>query len=581
MHVIFFCSHLKHDFETFCFLSEPPRVGPRVETGEKYHFFLSCVTFRNRCLWMSLCCWFGGLHGTFVTRSARPNIVLLMADDLGLGDLSCYGNNTLSTPNIDRLASEGVRLTQHLAAASACSPSRAAFLTGRYPVRSGMASAGDRNRALPWLGASAGLPSNETTFAELLQRCGYRTGLVGQWHLGLSCVSRDDHCHHPRNHGFDHFYGLPFGLLSDCQASGTPELHRGLRVRLWVSTAALGLVPVLLLVPRLARWLAVPWKVIVGSALLAALFFAGWYSSYGFVRRWNCILMRDHEIVQQPLREERVASLMLLPPLLWVVKYKRGPFLLLLSFLHVHTPLTTRDKFVGRSKHGRYGDNVEEMDWMVGGEGMGGWEGGIRVPGIFRWPNVLEAGRVIDEPTSLMDIYPTLSHVAGGVLPQDRAIDGRNLMPLLEGRARHSDHDFLFHYCGVYLHAVRWHQRDCATVWKLHYVTPKFSPEGAGACYDSGLCSCSGDVTHHDPPLLFDVSRDPSESRPLDPDHEALFHPVVKKIEAALREHRGTLAPAPPQLSLWHTVWKPWLQPCCGTFPFCGCDKEGDVPPRA
>ncbi|XP_039732950.1 arylsulfatase H-like isoform X1 [Pteropus medius] len=320
----------------------------------------------NRCLWMSLCCWFGGLHGTFVTRSARPNIVLLMADDLGLGDLSCYGNNTLSTPNIDRLASEGVRLTQHLAAASACTPSRAAFLTGRYPVRSGMASAGDRNRALPWLGASAGLPSNETTFAELLQRCGYRTGLVGKWHLGLSCVSRDDHCHHPRNHGFDHFYGLPFGLLSDCQASGTPELHRGLRVRLWVSTAALGLVPVLLLVPKLARWLAVPWKVIVGSALLAFLFFAGWYSSYGFVRRWNCILMRDHEIVQQPLREERVASLLLKEAVDFIDRYKRGPFLLLLSFLHVHTPLTTRDKFVGRSKHGRYGDNVEEMDWMVG-----------------------------------------------------------------------------------------------------------------------------------------------------------------------------------------------------------------------
>nr|XP_054107404.1 arylsulfatase H [Callithrix jacchus] len=282
--------------------------------------------------------------------------------------LSSLSNGTVlqGTRNIDCLASEGVMLMQHLAAVSMCTPSQAAFLTGRYPIRSGMVSPCNLNRALTWLGGSGGLPTNETTFAELLQHRGYCMGLIGKWHLGLSCASRNDHCYHPLNHGFHYFYGMPFGLLSDCQASGKPELHRWLRIKLWISTALTGLVPLLLLILKLARWFSVPWKVIFFSALLAFLFFTSWYSSYGFVRRWNCILMRNHEIIQQPMKEEKVASLLLKEALAFIERYKREPFLLFFSFLHVHTPLISKEKFVGHSKYGRYGDNVEEMDWMVG-----------------------------------------------------------------------------------------------------------------------------------------------------------------------------------------------------------------------
>ncbi|XP_013361009.1 PREDICTED: arylsulfatase H isoform X2 [Chinchilla lanigera] len=485
-----------------------------------------------------------------------------------------------------------------------------------------MASSSNLNRDFPWLAGSGGLPTNETTFAEMLQHRGYRTGLIGKWHLGLSCASRDDHCFHPLNHGFHYFYGMPLGLLGDCQGARTPELHRWLRIKLCISTAALGLVPLLLLAPKLSGWFPVPWSVIVLFAVLALLFFLGWFSSYGFVQRWNCVLMRNHEIVQQPMRAEKVSALLLREALGFIERYKRGPFLLFFSFLHVRVPLITRDKFVGHSKYGLYGDNVEEMDWMVGkilqaleqecltnntlvyftsdnggrlevqdgaaqlggwngvhkgGRGTGGWEGGIRVPGILRWPGVLEAGKVVHEPTSLMDVFPTLSYLGGGTLPQDRVIDGRNLMPLLEGRTTRSHHEFLFHYCGVHLHAVRWHQKDCATVWKGHFVTPKFSPEGAGACYGSGLCSCSGDVIHHDPPLLFDISTDPAEAQELNPDNEPVFDLVIKKIEAAVREHRKTLTAVPQQLSAFKVLWKPWMQPCCGTFPFCGCDREDDM----
>ncbi|XP_037994579.1 arylsulfatase D-like isoform X4 [Motacilla alba alba] len=404
-------------------------------------------------IWIILCLF----SRTCISSPSKPNFVLILADDLGIGDVGCYGNDTIRTPNIDGLAKDGVRLTQHIAAAAVCTPSRAAFLTGRYPIRSGMASSTQR-QVLFWNGGSGGLPPNETTFARILYQQGYSTALV--------------------------------------------------------------------------------------------------------------------------------------------------------------------EKFQGRSRHGLYGDNVEEMDWMVGrlldvidkedlknttfiyfasdnggflearrgnsqlggwngiykgGKGMGGWEGGIRVPGIVRWPGVLPAGTVIDEPTSLMDIYPTVIQLAGGAVPQDRVVDGHTLLPLLQGTEQHSRHEFLFHYCGVFLHAVRWHQKDSGTVWKAHYATPVFQPEASGACFRRGICPCFGDgVTHHDPPLLFNLSQDPSEANPLSADTEPLFDAVVRRIRRAVAEHCKTLTPVPQQLSPYNNIWKPWLQPCCGTFPFCGCHEENN-----
>ncbi|XP_017926471.3 arylsulfatase D [Manacus vitellinus] len=551
----------------------------------------------------------------------RPNIVLLMADDLGIGDVGCYGNDTIRTPNIDRLAKEGVKLTQHIAAAPLCTPSRAAFLTGRYPLRSGM-DATNNYRVIFWNAGSGGLPPNETTFAKILQKQGYSTGLIGKWHQGVNCESRNDHCHHPLNHGFDYFYGMPFTLISDCQPTETPEMDRAFRRKLWLSTQMIGLIVLTAALGRLTGLIPVHWKTLTCLAGFSLLFFVSWFSSYGFVRYWNCIMMRNHEVTEQPMVTDRTTSLILRESISFIERNKHKPFLLFLSFLHSHTPLLTTEKFLQRSRHGLYGDNVEEMDWIVGqvldaidkeglkdttlvyfasdhggwlerqedkrqlggwngiykgGKAMGGWEGGIRVPGIFRWPGVLPPGTVIDEPTSLMDIYPTVVHLAGGAVPQDRIIDGRDLMPLLRGMVAHSEHEFLFHYCGIHLHAVRWHQKDSGAIWKAHYVTPIFSPPGAGACYDRGFCPCFGEgVTHHDPPLLFDLSRDPSEAKPLSADTEPLFDTVIRKIGRAIEEHRRTLTPVPEQLSVYNVVWKPWLQPCCGTFPFCWCDKESD-----
>uniref|UniRef100_A0A8C5Y2Q9 Arylsulfatase D n=1 Tax=Microcebus murinus TaxID=30608 RepID=A0A8C5Y2Q9_MICMU len=211
---------------------------------------------------------------------------------------------------------------------------------------------------------------------------------------------------------------------------------------------------------------------------------------------------------------------------------------------------------------------------------MGGWEGGIRVPGIVRWPGALPAGRVVAEPTSLMDVFPTVVQLGGGQVPQDRVIDGRSLVPLLQGADVHSAHEFLFHYCGKYLHAARWHQRASRRVWKVHYTTPRFQPAGAGACYGRGICPCSGEgVTQHSPPLLFDLSADPSEARPLRPDSEPLYHAVLARVGEAVARHGETLSPVPEQFSVSSIMWKPWLQPCCGLFPFCSCQEDQDGAP--
>ncbi|XP_048348293.1 arylsulfatase D-like isoform X2 [Sphaerodactylus townsendi] len=548
-------------------------------------------------IWLSFCILLNAC-GIKAALDFKPNIVLMLADDLGIGDLGCYGNNTIRTPNIDRLAKEGVKLTQHIAAASLCTPSRAAFLTGRYPIRSGMASS-NSYRALQWNAGSGGLPNNETTFARLLQQQGYTTGLIGKWHQGVNCDYGNDYCHHPLNHGFDYFYGMPFTLLNNCQDNKPPELDAAFQAKLWFYTQLIGLAVFSVLTGKITGLISVPWKVILCFSLFGFLFFASWYSSYGFVKHWNCIMMRNFSITEQPMKLERTTSIMLQEAL---------------SFIQ---------QFLGKSKHGLYGDNVEEMDWVVGqildaidkqglknstftyfasdhgghleaqdgtiqlggwngiykgGKGMGGWEGGVRVPGILRWPGMLPANSVVDEPTSLMDIYPTVAYLAGGALPQDRIIDGRDLLPLLQHSVRHSDHEFMFHYCGSYLHAVRWHQKDSGALWKAHYVTPIFSSETSGACYGRGICPCFGEgVTHHDPPLLFDLSQDPSEAMPLSPDTAPLFHAVLKRIDEAVEEHQKTLTPVPQQLSIHNVMWKPWLQPCCGTFPFCWCDKEDGI----
>ncbi|KAG9349353.1 hypothetical protein JZ751_027796 [Albula glossodonta] len=560
---------------------------------------------------------FGG-KAAVTGNDSRPNFILIMVDDLGIGDIGCYGNNTIRTPNIDKLAQDGVKLTQHIAAAPLCTPSRAAFMTGRYAVRSGLGSTG-RVQVLLFLGGSGGLPPNEITFAKLLQRQGYSTGIVGKWHLGVNCESRNDHCHHPNQHGFDYFYGLPFTNFNDCKLGEGKDVLVDLQRALWDFSVLAGLAIATLFGLRVCGLLEVSLKAIALLAVIGLLGLVVWFVPFELLQTWNCILMRNHEVIEQPMNLDTLTQRLMGEAERFVERHQYKPFLLFLSLAHVHTPLFISEGFAGKSKHGWYGDNVEEVDWIVGrmvdvvqrlglaentlmyftsdhgghiedadargqkggwngiyrgGKAMGGWEGGIRVPGVFRWTGRLPAGMVIDEPTSLMDLYPTLVTLAGGRLPQDRVIDGHDLMPLMERKVHRSKHEFMFHYCGVYLNAVRWHPPDSDAVFKTHFFTPNFSPEGAGGCYDIKICMChEGFVTHHNPPLLFDLARDPSETTPLSPDTEPRYAEVLLRVEEAIKTHRSTLMPVPDQLSWRNILWKPWLQPCCGTFPFCSCSE--------
>ncbi|XP_066455990.1 arylsulfatase D-like isoform X4 [Eleutherodactylus coqui] len=456
--------------------------------------------------------------------NSKPNFVLMLADDLGIGDIGCYGNTTIRTPNIDKLANDGVKLTQHIAAARLCTPSRAAFMTGRYALRSGMDSCGGAP-VIDWLASPGGLPPNETTFASILQKQGYTTGIIGKWHLGMNCESLNDHCHHPLNHGFDYFYGMPLTLLNECQPGGLLQIEVPFRAQLTLLTQIMAFAVMTLVIARYSNMVAINWKIIFYSALVVILFFITWYIKYGFIQYWSCIIMRNHEIIEQPMNLERTASQMLREVQHFIDRSKDTPFLLIVSFLHVHTPLITTKAFTGKSKHGLYGDNVEEMDFMVG--------------------SVVNAIDNAGLKNSTM-IYFTSDH--GGHLEAKYGT-------LQTGG-----------WNGIYRGGA---------IWKAHYVTPVFSPDGAVGCYDIIVCACEGDhVHHHDPPLLFELLADPSESKPLDSHVDPQYKSVLSRIKTAVTEHQKTISVVPQQLSYFNSLWRPWLQPCCGTFPFCWCDKE-------
>ncbi|KAM8722077.1 steryl-sulfatase isoform 1-T6 [Acanthopagrus schlegelii] len=540
-------------------------------------------------------------------ESSKPNFVLMMVDDLGIGDLGCYGNTTLRTPSIDRLAQEGVKLTHHIAAASLCTPSRAAFLTGRYPIRSGVAG---RNRPGVFLfnAASGGLPSQEVTFAKIAKQQGYETALIGKWHLGLNCERSDDHCHHPSSHGFDYFFGIPLTNLRDCQPGhGTVfRIHKYLPYR----TFGVVLVTAALLHRSGIITIRRGWVVsLLSLAVVVAGLIAGFVQ---IVPYFNCVLMRDHMVVEQPYASENLTQRMTHEAVDFIERNSARPFLLFFSFLQVHTAMFASAAFRGTSGHGIYGDAVHEVDWSVGqiletldrlqlsentlvyltsdqgahleeisasGEvhrGWNGifkagkstnWEGGIRVPGILRWPGNIPGGRKVDEPTSNMDLFPTVVHLSGASVPEDREIDGRDLMDLLQGKVQRSSHEFLFHYCNSYLNAVRWHPQNSSSVWKAFYFTPDFYPENETACFHTHVCFCTPDyVTFHHPPLLFDLSRDPSETTPLTPDTEPDFNAILAVMEEAAETHQRSVKPVESQLSAWNVMWKPWLQPCRSTL---------------
>ncbi|MFO1065031.1 MAG: sulfatase [Pirellulales bacterium] len=431
----------------------------------------------------------------------RPNVIVLFADDLGYGDLGCYGSPTIRTPNLDRMAREGMRFTDFYSAAEVCTPSRAALLTGRLPIRNGMCG----KRRVLFGDSKGGLPDKETTIAEVLKGRGYATMHIGKWHLGIHPGSQ------PLDQGFEHSYGLPYSNDMDAR----PNLPKGSS----------------------------------GSADPPA-------------DGWNVALMRDGEVIERPAVQSTLTKRYTEEAQRFIREHKQQPYFLYLAHTFPHVPLFASDDFKGKSRAGIFGDAVEELDWSVGQildtvrkegaaentlvfftsdngpwlimgdqggsagllrEGKGStWEGGMRVPGIAWMPGRIQPQDNHDLVCS-MDLFPTIASMAGASVTDSSKLDGRDISSALVSGKPLGDRPY-FYYRGDQLYACRIGQ------WKAHFRT------------QAGYGQAKPD--EYAQPLLFDLGRDPSEKR----DVSAAHPDVIAKIQSAVEEHRKSIEPVASQL---------------------------------
>jgi len=544
---------------------------------------------------------------------SSPNFILMVADDLGMGDVGFLGNDTIRTPNIDSIAERGALLTQHLAAASVCTPSRTALMTGRYPIRAGMVPT-HIIRVNIFTSSVSGLPNNETTVADMLKQKDYSTGYIGKWHLGLSCETYTDFCSHPLKLGFDYFYGLPLTNLKDFGDDGDSVVYTRVPY-LDEIVVAIVIGAAFLLVFLVQRELLGKGPAILILTILVILAAITLFICKN-MKLLNSLLMRNYEVVEQPMDlYDNLTQKLVTEGVEFMESQVAAakPFFLVISWLQVHTALYTSKEFEGVSKHGKYGDNVEEMDWSVGevlkaverlgitdntfvyftsdngahideygidgerhggyngiykgGKTMGGMEGGVRVPTAVMWPGVIPAGLKVDQPTSNMDILPTLAYLSGANVPE-RPLDGYNMMPLLTNATDHTSHKVIMHYCGADIHAARYSPQDSLDVWKVMFVTPDFIP-GTSSC--GYICDCNS-VIHHDPPLLYNIAIDPSEENPLDSTAPE-YQEIMQTVFDAVGEHVASIEPVENQFDLMKMLPRPWLQPCCNP-PSCHCEDD-------
>jgi len=380
---------------------------------------------------------------------APPNVVVVFTDDQGFGDVGCFGSPYIDTPNLDRMADEGARLTSFCVGAPICTPSRAALLTGSYPNRVGLGS------GVLFPDDDEGLAPDERTVADALSAAGYATACVGKWHLG------DHERFLPTNHGFDSYLGVPYSndmgaahsegqyrelpLLRDTETVAAPVEQATLTRR--YTEEALSFVethrdePFFLYLPH-----TMPHVPLHASEAFDGESYAGDYGDVIEEIDWSVGRLLD-----------RLDELGLSEDTLVVFTSDNGPWL---------------EKGVDGGDAGPLRGGKFET-----------WEGGVRVPAIARWPGEIPAGTVCRELVTAMDLFPTAAALADATLPAERPIDGENVLPLLrDPEGADSPHDYYaYHDAGGNLQAIR-----NAVGWKLHRDREElyYLPEDVGETVD-------------------------------------------------------------------------------------------------
>lgn len=446
------------------------------------------------------------------TNTKPTNFIIIFADDLGYGDLSSFGHPTIKTPHLDRMAAEGQKWTNFYAGASVCTPSRAALLTGRLPIRSGMSS--NKHRVL-FPDSQHGLPSKELTLAEQLKKANYTTACIGKWHLG----HKKEYL--PLQHGFDYYFGIPYSNDMDVPQTVLKE-KEGL------------------------------WNVMSDP-------------KNNLIENFQVPLIENNTEIERPANQNNITQRYADQTVQFIKSNKDKPFFIYLAHNLPHVPLFASKEALGKSSRGLYGDVIQEIDKGVGEilqalkeEGLdqntlvvftsdngpwtafneqGGsagllkagkgttWEGGMREPTLFWSPGKI-APSIVDRMGSTMDLFHTFSKMAGVPLPDDRILDSYDLSPLLFENQK-GERDQLFYYRGTELYALRMGE------FKAHYIT-----QGAGAY------AFYGGKEIHNPPLLYNLNHDPSEQFNIADKHPE----ILKEMKKRIAEHQEKMVMGEDQL---------------------------------
>lgn len=459
---------------------------------ESVQFYLrSCVVFG--LLWS---------HGQ-PSMAAKPNFVVISCDNLGYGDIEPFGSAVHRTPSLNRMAREGRRFTHFYSSSGVCTPSRASLMTGCYAQRVGMHWNPRDGRVLRPL-SPYGLHPEETTLAEALRKYGYRSGIIGKWHLG------DQPPFLPTRQGFDYFFGLPY---SDDMTS---DVGRRLGERFDGD-----------------QWPPLP--LMVGEGVVEAPV--------------------DRDTLTQRCTEAAVE---------FMETHRDQPFFL---YFAQPMPGSTSQpfaspRFKGRSRNGPWGDAIEEIDWSTGvildklvelgiqnqtlviwtsdngaplagdvnqvsrgsnqplsGRGYTTAEGGFRIPTLMWWPGQVAAGTTCEELATTLDLLPTMVHLAGGKFDSRVAIDGMNIGDLITGPAKaRSPREVFYFYEGAQLQAVR------RGPWKLFVPLSSFEQHPYFKKHELST------------PLLFHLYDDPSSQVDRSADHPEIVEQLMLDAESARKE---------------------------------------------